>query len=152
MAADFVIDTGLGVVFSSGTGPLTYADIAGHMNRLTADARFRPDFRQIIDFRNAIPVEITSAEVLQLAEREIYGPGSRRAFVVGSDLQFGLCRMFGAHREAAGEPTIRIFRDMTKAIAWIEVPAEVAQQAFKALAVSMGGKTAPPESPRQSAG
>ena len=152
MPADFIIDTDLGVVFSCGSGALSYADTVGHMNRLTSDARFRPDFRQIMDFREATPVQITSAEILELAEREVFGPCSRRAFVVASDLQFGLCRMFGLHREARGEPTIRIFRDMPEAIAWIEVPAEAAQQAFDALKSGMGGKPPPQESRPQSTG
>ena len=133
MSADFTIDEGHSVVFSYAAGDLTYANIVGHMDRLSADARFRPDMRQIIDFNDIREVKVTNDQIRELAARTIFGPESRRAFVASTDVLFGLARMFQAHREFGGESGIAIFRDMAEATSWIGVPPDAVSKAFAEL-------------------
>jgi hypothetical protein len=121
MPATYKIDKERRLVLSSGTGLLTKEDILGHMDRLSKDPDFAPDFSQIVDFREITGVEFGPEEVRQFAERNIYSSRSLRAIVVGDDLQFGLARMFEIHRELKGEKGIRVFRNYDEALDWVVV-------------------------------
>lgn len=119
MPADFYIDVPRRMVFSHGAGVVGFADFRGHMERLLGHPDFRPEFSQLLDFREVKDVVITTEEIVLLAARNVFSPKSRRAFVVNSDLHFGLVRMFGSHREFAGEQGIRLFREMQPALDWL---------------------------------
>src|SRR5579862_4606041 len=129
MAAHFVIDEPNRVVFSYASGILTYSDCTSHMDRLSSDPRFRPDFNQIIDFTDIQHLDLTVEQIHCLAKRTIFGPKSRRAYVVASDLLYGLSRMFATLRDFEGEPGIITFRDISAAIVWTDVPRQPAQKA-----------------------
>jgi hypothetical protein len=124
MPADFFIDTPLGMVFSKATEVLDWAEALDHMDRLQAHPDFRPEFNQLIDFRPASPITLTHEQVRRLAHRPVFSARSRRAFVVASDLAFGLGRAFSTYRDLAGEPGIVIFREMPPALAWLGLAAE----------------------------
>ena len=119
MSAFYTIDKQRRLVMTSGAGPLTREDILGHMNRLSADPDFEPDFCQLADFRHITDILFGPEEVRQFAERDIYSPSARRAFLVRDDLQFGLARMFEIHRELRGETGIRVFRTLDEALGWV---------------------------------
>ena len=133
MSASFLIDPGQHAVFSRASGVFTYEDARGHMDRLLADARFRPDMRQVIDFGDITKVTLTGDQIRELANRKIFGPGSSRAFVAPDDVLYGLARMFQAHRESNGETGIAIFRGMEEAVSWIGLPADLVDRAFAQL-------------------
>ncbi|MDE3083959.1 MAG: hypothetical protein KGJ37_01915, partial [Verrucomicrobiota bacterium] len=99
MPADFHIDASRGFVFSKAIGLLSRADVLDHMDRLSQHPDFRPDFNQLLDFREVTAISLSSDDIWELAQRKIFSPAARRAFVVCSDLHFGLGRMFGAYRE-----------------------------------------------------
>ena len=119
MPADFYIDVPRRMVFSHGAGVLRFADFRGHMDRLLRHPDFRPEFSQLLDFRDVTEVVITSEEIVLLGARNVFSPKSKRAFVVNSDLHFGLVRMFASYREIAGESGIRLFRDLAAALEWL---------------------------------
>jgi hypothetical protein len=121
VSAFYKIDKERRLVLSFGVGVLTKADLLGHMERLSKDPDFDPDFSQVLDFRQITALEIGPEDVRQLAQRNIFSPRSRRAFVVKDDLQFGLARMFEIHRELKGETGIRVFRTFDEAMDWIMV-------------------------------
>ena len=121
MSAYYNIDKERRLVLSSGAGVLTKEDLLGHMDRLSNDPDFDPDFAQVLDFTRINLVEVEPEDVRQLAQRNIFSPRSRRAFVVKDDLQFGLARMFEIHRELNGETGIRVFRTFEEAMNWIMV-------------------------------
>ncbi len=125
MPETYLIDTQRGVIFSKGTGVFTYADFCEHMARMRADPRFRPDFKQLVDCRTATAIDLTGEQVSELAGRSILSVGTRRAFVVSNDLQFGLTHMFAAYRENRGEKDARVFREMRDALAWLGLPADL---------------------------
>jgi len=57
--------------------------------------------------------------VRRLAQRAIFSSNSRRAILVGSDLAFGLARMFVIFRESLGEKGVRVFHDLEEALYWV---------------------------------
>jgi hypothetical protein len=117
--AFYKIDKERRIVLSSVAGVLTRTDIQGHMDRLSNDSDFDPNYSQIVDFTQLSGVDIEPEDVRQFAERNIFSPRSRRAFVVKDDLQYGLARMFEIHRELNGETGIRVFRTIDEALDWV---------------------------------
>jgi len=118
MSADYKIDKERRLVLSSGSGVLTKEDILGHMDRLSKDPDFEPDFSQLADFSQVTGVEFGPEDVRQFAQRDIYSSRARRAIVVKDDLQYGLARMFEIHRDLKGETGIRVFRSLDEALEW----------------------------------
>ena len=104
---------------SSGTGTFNKEEALSHQNRLLADPDFDPSYSQLIDFTHTTKIDLTAADIQQLAVRNIFSPESRRAFLVPNDLAFGLGRMYEILREAAGERGIRIFRNLDEALDWV---------------------------------
>jgi hypothetical protein len=121
VSATYRIDKERSLVVSTGTGVLTKEDILGHMDRISKDPDFNPDFSQLADFRQITAVEFGPEEVRQFAQRSIYSPRARRAILVKDDLQFGLARMFEIYRELNGESGIRVFRTLEEAMDWIQI-------------------------------
>jgi hypothetical protein len=119
VSAFYTIDKKHRLVLSSGDGALTKDDLLGHIERLSKDPDFNPEFCQVVDFTQITALEVVPGDVRQLAQRNIFSPRSRRAFVVKDDLQFGLARMFEIHRELRGETGIRVFRTFDEAMDWI---------------------------------
>src|SRR5258706_14697093 len=103
MPAVFSIDAKLGVIFSKATGVFSRVEALDHIGRLFRQPDFRPEFNQLLDFREITKLELSGGDIRDLAARTIFSPRSKRAFVVSSDEQFGLSRMFGTHRALAGE-------------------------------------------------
>ncbi len=76
------------------------------------------EYRQLIDARSLERAEITTEVIRDLAHASPGAPEARRAFVVASDLAFGLARMFEIQRADAPEE-ICVFRDMGQARTWL---------------------------------
>jgi hypothetical protein len=107
------------LVLSSGSGVLNKEEAQSHQTRLLADPDFDPTYSQLIDFTHITQFDLSSDDVRLLAQRNIFSPNSRRAFLVASDLAFGLGRMYEILREGAGERGIRIFRTLEEALDWV---------------------------------
>jgi len=119
MPATYEIDKERRLVISAGLGPITYADLLEHQNKLLKDPDFDPSFSQIIDFTRMTSLKLEPSEVRNLAQRNIFSPESRRAIVALNDLEYGFGRMFGILRENAGETGIRVFRSLDEAVDWV---------------------------------
>ena len=105
------------------------------MIQLKADRPFSPDFNQIVDCRAISKMELTNEQVIELAERSVFGAGSRRAFVVSSELQYGLSRMFATYREMKRGQQVMVFRDLRDAYSWLSLSPDQAPH----LAPAPGG-------------
>lgn len=116
MPAFYKIDKERRLVMSSGTGVFNKEEAFSHQNRLLADPDFDSSYSQLIDFTHIAKIDLTAADIRQLAVRNIFSPESRRAFLVPNDLAFGLGRMYEILREAEGERGIRIFRNLEDAL------------------------------------
>jgi hypothetical protein len=117
--ADYKIDKDRRFVLSFGSGLLTREDVLSHMDRISVDPDFDPNFSQLLDFTKVTEVGFGPRDVREFAERNIFAPRSRRAFVVQNDLHFALARMFEIHRELRGEVGIGVFRRLEEAMEWI---------------------------------
>src|SRR3954469_10863488 len=113
------VDPQKAVVISRFDGILDRPTARAHMDQLLGDPTFRSEFFQLIDFRSVTRVDLTAEDVRALADREVFSPHSRRAFLVATDIQFGLSRLFGTHRNILGEKYIAVFRAMAEAANWI---------------------------------
>ena len=135
MPADFFIDVQQNMVFSKATGVFTYADALRHMDRLQPRPDFRPTMNQLFDGREVTDIPMTSDQVRELAMRTIFSPKSKRAFVIPSDLGFGMVRMFEAYRLNLGETGIRVYRDIGEALVWLGLPDEPDPKRFIGLSL-----------------
>ena len=125
MPLDYSIDTQRGLVLSKATGLFGVAEAMDHIKRLFADPDFRRTHNQLIDFRQITALDLSTDQIRELASASIFGPDSKRAFVVSTDLQFGLGRVFSAYRHIEGEEGIRVFREMKDALQWLSLPSEL---------------------------
>ena len=119
MPAHYKIHKERRFVLSTGSGCLSKEDVLGHMNGISADPDFDPEFSQLLDFTKVTEIGFGPNEVREFAERNIFAPRARRAFLVQNDLHFALARMFEIHRELRGETGIGVFRKMEDAMDWI---------------------------------
>jgi hypothetical protein len=117
-----VIDTEKGIVHITVTGPITLAEIKEDLAQLAAATSRRPEMPRLIDLRGATS-HLTREETQELADLVKSDPRSvsrtRRALLVGSDLSFGMYRMFESFA-AGGAIDYRVFRDEPGARAWLE--------------------------------
>jgi len=125
MPTEFTVHPQWSVVVSRGSGVFTHADFLEHMARLRAEPQFHPDLNHIVDCRAFTKMDLTHDEIKNLAGRSIFSARSRRAFVVSSDLQYGLTRMFAAYREIKAGQEVMIFQDLPAALAWLGLPPEL---------------------------
>jgi hypothetical protein len=107
------------LVMSTAYGVFTLADAQEHQKQLQNDPDFDPSFSQLADFTQITKVDLAADEVRLLAQRSIFSPQSRRAFVVKGDLAFGLARLFEILRETKGEQGVGVFRNLDDALEWV---------------------------------
>jgi hypothetical protein len=119
MPAFFKIDKERRLVMSTAAGVFTLNDGLGHQDRLLKDPDFSSHFSQLLDFTHVTSIEITPDGVRRLAQRTVFSSDSRRSILVGSDLMFGLARMFLIFRETQGEKGVRIFHSLDEALLWV---------------------------------
>jgi hypothetical protein len=118
MALDFEIDCDGGIVYTTGSGSLIDDECFDHQTRLMISPDFAPTFNQLADFSDVDNVQVTVAAVHAVAMRNIFGGGSRRAFVAPGDQEFGLARMFEMLTNRYAD-IIRVFRDIDDAHEWL---------------------------------
>ena len=133
MPVDFLIDTKFGVIYIKATGVLNRAEAMDYRARLLRHPDFRPELNLLADLREVTKMALSNAEVKDLTRYTVLSAQSKRVFVVASDLQFGLIRMFGAYRQIVGDQEVMISRTMPEALSWLSLPAEPDSKLFKLL-------------------
>lgn len=115
----YQIDAERHLVITTASGVVTAEEILDHQRRLVNDPAFDPHFSQLLDLTQATRTDIHADHVRAFAAKSIFAPGSRRAFVAGGPVAFGLARMFGLMREISGEKGIQVFDTREKALRWL---------------------------------
>jgi hypothetical protein len=122
MEVSRTIDPARHFIYTTVTGEITLAEIYEDMVRLASEPNYSPDMPGIVDMRNAT-VRLTTDEIRQLAEelrkRPLVVARTRRALLVGSELAFGIYRMF-ATLALGGWTDYRVFRDEQAARDWLK--------------------------------
>src|SRR5271155_1221991 len=106
MPAFYKIDKAHKVVLSTASGVFDLAMALAHQDQLLRDPDFDPSYSQLLDYTHVTRLDIDADDIRKLAERSVFWPCARRAFLVSGDLEFGLARMFEMLRENAGEKGI----------------------------------------------
>ena len=130
MTFSYIIDADQRVIFVRALGAAKSQDIIDFRSRLLGEPEFNPDFKRLVDLTALTEIELSSADVENLARDSVLETEARRAFVVSSVLHFGLGRMFNTYSSFTGSANVEVFRDLSEAIDWIGVPTAVAEQAF----------------------
>jgi hypothetical protein len=73
----------------------------------------------ILDFSAVETISVPSNQIVSHARHKPALGDQRRVFVAPTDALFGICRMFGAHRDHEGYGPM-IVRSMAEAYAWLE--------------------------------
>jgi len=118
MPVSYRIDRERRIVFTEAFGVLTDSDVLDFEKRLQDDPEFEPDFRQLADCRAIDEMAMTREGVEEASSRSPFSQGSLRALVVGSDVAFGMARMFENLRHDA-QDEIRVFRKAEEARRWL---------------------------------
>jgi hypothetical protein len=118
MPGSYAIDTGRSLVLSRGWGVLTDGELLAHVRALAIDQRFAPHFCQLADLRDVTTFEVSSATIRAMASLNPFGVGARRALVVGSDVAFGMARMYQILRDESPD-VFEIFREIVPALDWL---------------------------------
>lgn len=118
MAFEYRIDPLRGIVFATGRGSLTAAEIESVLRRIRRDDQFRSDLPALIDLSGVANLDVSAAEVRDVARNDPFGPGSRRAIVAPTDAVYGVARMYQMLRDDVGEE-IEIFRTTPEARHWL---------------------------------
>jgi hypothetical protein len=125
MPVKYRIDVPLRTVFTTPFGTYTDQDARQHVEDLRNEPDFESDFNQLFDASGVTSVELSGTCVREIASIRMFGEGSRRAFVAGTDVVFGMIRMFEMLRDDFPDQ-IRVFRDIDDARAWLGLPARPA--------------------------
>jgi hypothetical protein len=118
MPGSYTIDPKNSIVFSRAWGALTDAELAAHARALQEDPHFDPGFRQLADFRDVGELRVTAEGVRSLVHLNPFAKDARRAFVVGTDVMYGMVRMYQLTLDV--EPgSIHVCRSMDEALEWL---------------------------------
>jgi hypothetical protein len=121
MPTSYQVDPVQRLVHSRSWGTLTDAEVVDLYRRLATEPEFEPTFRQLCDLREVTRLATSTTTLRDLARSSVFAPGARRAFVVGSDVNYGIARMFQTYCELAGLE-VNVFRDEPSATAWLGLP------------------------------
>jgi UDP-N-acetylglucosamine 2-epimerase len=83
------------------------------------DKTFNPDFDIFMHVYGDTKPTFSEKQFAELASIRVVHPGAKRAYLVHKDYHFGFLRMYEAYREAEEENNFCVFRDMQKALQWI---------------------------------
>lgn len=122
MPFSYVVYSELRLVVSTGSDRVTWQEIKDRQEQTKTDPDFNPEFNQIVDLRAATSVDLTSNQTRTLAQRAIFSPTSKRAFVDPSPAVFGAGRMWETFTELSDNPSqIRVFYDLPSALEWLDL-------------------------------
>ena len=141
MAIEFHIDAERRVVFLKECGIVTFADRREVSARLLRSPLFRAEFDRMVDCRAASAMDLSAAEIRELAVRSVSQCRGRVAVVVATSEQHGVSRMLAAHRDFAGGAETLVVWNLAEALAWLGLPADFDPVALPAVSAAAAGST-----------
>ena len=117
MPESYDIDPGRSLVVCRAWGEFSNCDLREHYRRLTADPAFDPRYAQLADLRGVTDFSVDSEMIESAARKQVFAPGTPRAFVAPRGVAFGLARMFAAY--APDENAVHVFETVADAEAWL---------------------------------
>jgi hypothetical protein len=121
MPVEYRVDPEKRAIFGSMKSPLTFEEYRSAIEAIVQSREHPPDIRTLWDLRELDFSEIDRSfeEGLIKISEELPQRGSPRiAFVVGTDLAFGMIRMFESLAERLGYETM-VFKSYTEGEDWL---------------------------------
>ena len=119
MSVSYRIDKSLGVVFTKQEGVVTYQEVSDHQQALLQDPDFDPSFDQLVDGTKITDTSISGTEFRLISTTNVFGEGSRRAFVAPAlPAIYGMYRMGKILRDSESDE-MQVFRDIEEARKWL---------------------------------
>jgi hypothetical protein len=120
MPGSYHIDTRRRMIVIRAWGALTDLE-AGEIGRaIKADPAFDASFVRLEDLRDVSKLALTTQFAEYAASRHRVAPPPRRAFVVASDVAYGMARMLQLLADAAPEQFL-VTKDYDEACRWLGV-------------------------------
>jgi hypothetical protein len=117
MPASYRLDPARRLVLTHSSGVLTDREVRDVYEAIRKDPAFEPTFQQLCDLRDVTEITATVETLRDLARSHIFAAGTRRAFVVARDVDYGMSRLFQAY--ALEGAVLEVFRDIEKAEMWL---------------------------------
>jgi|SRR6185503_1064161 len=117
MPATYRLDPERRLVLTHSWGVLTDREVRDLYESIRTDPVFEPTFRQLCDLRDVTQITASADTLRDLARSHIFADGTRRAFVVARDVDYGMSRLFQAY--VVPGAVLEVFRDMEKAELWL---------------------------------
>ena len=129
MVQEYVVDVSRRCVRVRLSGVLTITALLTTFLDVQRDVRVTPDFRALIDLRDVRGLDdIRDDDVRTIATWRLDSVG-RRAFVAQHPAVLSLCRTFAVLRDLAeGTEPVAVFRSVSDAEDWLDLPVPSAQQ------------------------
>jgi hypothetical protein len=119
MALSVTIDVERSLIVTRASGVLTFDDVLAARAETRSHPDFDPRYFDLFDLREVTEIEISGAEMARIAATSVLARGVCRAFVVKTQVQYGMARMFSGLAEPHDQ-NVFVFRDLAVAEAWLE--------------------------------
>src|SRR6185369_13661418 len=97
MPASYRLDPARRLVLTHSSGVLTDREVREVYEAIRKDPAFESTFQQLCDLRDVTEITATVETLRDLARSHIFEAGTRRAFVVARDVDYGMSRLFQAY-------------------------------------------------------
>jgi hypothetical protein len=129
MPIRYEVDPARGLVVATAEGVVTEADLLDYVTSVLANPDIRPGFRELVDLRGVTRIEIRPSALVDGVPSSIKEFAqqlreTRTAVVVSEDRVEEVSRLFDLVRRIVPN-TIRLFRDMDGARAWLGLAGEI---------------------------
>jgi hypothetical protein len=118
LPVSYTIDRNRKLVTTKLWGVVTEDEVRNHNLRLRTDPAFDPSYRQLADMTAITESRVGTNLINETSHDQFFTPGTRRAFVASTDVNFGMARKFALQAEGQGQ-TIEVFRDLKSAQDWL---------------------------------
>lgn len=127
MPIDFRILNAQGLVLCRAWEFVDDEDFRDHHEALTGHEAFHPSLDQLFDLQGVTELEVTTEALRELARRNPFGAGARRAIVIapGNPLTFGLARMYQGYAAEDPDRLVVQFDHVEGALDWLGVEPRV---------------------------
>lgn len=123
MPIKYAIDDDLRLVHATAVGSVTLDELVDHLRALSADPRYVPPMKKLVDYRAGHVIAMSVEETRRLTEFKLglgdVFRGEMCAFLVSDDRDFGLSRVSGAYADPMLESNV--FREVHSALAWLGI-------------------------------
>jgi len=101
-------------------GEITLADVRAYQQELGQRPEFDPTWAHVVDARDAVQFDLSSADIRDLSATSVLAPSARRAMVAPDRATFGLFRMYGTLFELQVDGSaVGVFTTLDEAIEWV---------------------------------